>query len=90
MALKRPESVEGTRVKLEGPLFGRLYKEEYRYIGNWSGRDPNAKMNCFTCSRKDNDWVVPGYQYNNKFKKWRRPINNRQLYAHALKKKIIT
>ena len=52
--------MEGPRVKLYGPICGVLYKEDYRSIVTCSVMDPDTKINCFTWSRKDNDWIVPG------------------------------
>ena len=33
----------------------------------WSGTDPYDKPNCFTWSKKENDWIIPGDQYNEYF-----------------------
>ena len=52
--------------------------------------DPYAKINCLTWSRNDNEWIVPGDQYNNKFKNWQGPIHNGHFQAQNLKKMIIT
>ena len=40
----------------------------------WSVTDPDAKMNSFTCSTDDNDWIILGDQYNEEFNNWRRTI----------------
>ena len=45
-------------------------------------------MNCFTWSKEDNDWIVPGDQYNKEFKIWQGTIHNCQLYSQTLKEKI--
>ena len=60
--------VEVKRFKLDIPLCGVLYEEYYGSIVTWTGTYPDDNMNGFTWSRKDNDWVVPGDQYNKKFK----------------------
>ena len=52
--------VEGSEDNIDAPLCGRLYKEEKNSLVTLSGTDPDAKMNCFTWSRGDNDWIVPG------------------------------
>ena len=44
-------------------------------------------MNCFTWSKENNDWIVPGDQYNEEFKNWRGPINNFQFRSQTLKDK---
>ena len=44
-------------------------------------------MNYFTWSKEKNDWVVPGDQYNEGFKRWRGPIHNGQFFSQTLKEK---
>ena len=56
------------RFKVYGPLCGMLHKEYHGPIVPWLVTDPDANKNCFTCSRKNIDWIFPGYQYSNKFK----------------------
>ena len=77
--------MEGKKVKLYGTPCVGLYKEDYGSIATKSVMDPDSKMNCFTLSRKDNCWVVPGDEYNNELKNWQVHICKRQLRAHALK-----
>ena len=48
------------RDKVDGPLYGVLYKEDHGSILTWSGTDPDAKLNCLTCYKEENDWIVPG------------------------------
>ena len=60
VVLKWSDYVEGPRVKLYGPLCGGLYKGYHECIATWSGLETYAKMNLFTCSRKDNYWVSQG------------------------------
>ena len=51
--------VEGSGDNIYSPLCGGLYKEEDNYLVPWSGTDPDAKMNCFTWSKENNDCIVP-------------------------------
>ena len=53
----------------------------------WSGTDPYAKMNCFTWSKEDNDWIVSGDQYNKEFKNCKGSIHNDQFCSQTLKEK---
>ena len=53
----------------------------------WSGTYPDAKMNCFTWSKENNDWSVPEDQYDDEFKNWRGPIHNGQFLSQNLKEK---
>ena len=53
----------------------------------WSVTDPDAKMNCFTWSKVNNDWIVPEDQYDEEFKNWRGPIQNGQFWSQTLKEK---
>ena len=68
VVVKCSDNVEGPQFKLDGLLCGGLYKEGDGWIFIFLGTDPDSKKNCFTWYRKDNDWVVTGIQYNNKFK----------------------
>ena len=63
------------------------YKEEKDSLVPWSETDPDAKMNCFTWSKEDNDWIVSGDQYNEEFKNWKGPIQNCQFCLQTLKEK---
>ena len=73
VVVKCSNALEGTLVKLEGTLCDVLYKHDDVSIVIWSGMDPDSKINCFTCSGKDNDLVVPGDQYNKKSKNGEEP-----------------
>ena len=86
VVVKWSDKVEGSGDDIDLPLYGGLYKED-KDIVPWSGTDPDAKMNCFTWSKEDNDWIVPGDQYNEEFKNWRGPINNGQSRSQTLKEK---
>ena len=57
-------------------LLRRLYKEWGGNIFTWLGIDPDSEMNCFLCSKKETDWIVPEVLYNKEFKNWRGPIHN--------------
>ena len=63
VVVKLSEKVEGYRDNIDSPLCGGLYTEEENSLVTWSGTDPDANMNCFTWSKEDNDWIVPGDQY---------------------------
>ena len=63
VVVKWSDKVEGSGDDIDQPLCGGLYKEE-KDIVPWSGTDPDAKMNCFTWSKENNDWIVPEDQYD--------------------------
>ena len=50
------DKVEGSGENIDSPLCGGLYKEEEDSLVPWSGTDPDAKMNCFTWSKKNDDF----------------------------------
>ena len=56
--------IKGTRVTVDVPLCGGLYKEDHGSIVPWSGIDSNAKLNCVTWSKEDNGWIFLGDPYN--------------------------
>ena len=56
--IKWSDAIKGPIAKVDGPLCGGLYKEDHGSIIPWSGTDPYAKMNSFTWSKNDNDWIV--------------------------------
>ena len=89
VVVKWSEKVEGSGDDIDSPLCGGLYKEETDIVP-WSGTDPDSKMNSFTCSKEENDWVFPGNQYNEEFNNWRGPINNGQFCPQNIKEKINT
>ena len=62
VVVKWSEKVEGSGDDIYLPLCGGLYKEETDIVP-WSGTDPDAKMNCFTWSKVNNDWIVSEDQY---------------------------
>ena len=62
VVLKWSDVIKGPRVKVNGTLCGGLYKEDNEYIIPWSGTDPDAKMNSFTWSPNENNWVILGDQ----------------------------
>ena len=59
VVVKWSDNVEGSGDDIDSPLCGGLYKEEEDPLVPWSGTDPDAKMNCFTWSKVNNDWIVP-------------------------------
>ena len=86
VVIKCSDKVEGSGDDIDSPLCVGLYKEEKDIIP-WSGTDPYDKMNCFTWSKEDNDWIFSVHQYGEAFKNWRGPINNGQLRSQTLKEK---
>ena len=44
-------------------------------------------MNFFTCSKENNEWIVPEDQYDDEFKNWRGPIHKFQFCSQTLKEK---
>ena len=76
VVIKCSEKVEGSVYSIDSPLCGELYKEDDDSLVPWSGTDLDAKMNCFTWYKENNDWIVSEYQYNEEFKNWRVTINN--------------
>ena len=67
VVIKWSEAIKGSRVKVDVPLCGVLYKEIYGAIVTLSGTHPYAKMNSFTWFKEDNDWTFLGDQYNEEF-----------------------
>ena len=86
VVVKWSDKVEGSGDDIDSPMCGGLYKEE-KDIVPWSGTDPDAKMNCFTWSKVNNNWIVPEDQYYEEFKNWRGPIHNGQFRSQTLKEK---
>ena len=64
VVVKCSDKVEGSGDEIDSPLCGGLYKEEEDSLVPWSGVDPDTKMNCFTWSKVNDDWIVPEDQYN--------------------------
>ena len=62
--VKWSDNVEGSGDNIYSPLCGGLYKEEEYYLVPWSGIDPDAKMNCFTWYKQNNDCIVPEDQHD--------------------------
>ena len=63
VVIKWSEKVEGSGDNIYSPLYGVLYQEEKNSLVTWSVTDPDAKMNCFTWSKENNDWIVTEDQY---------------------------
>ena len=57
VVVKWSDAIKGRRVKVGGPQCGGLYKEDNGSIVPWSGTYPEAKMNSFTWSTEENDWI---------------------------------
>ena len=87
VVVKWSDNVEGQVEKIDDPLCGGLYKEQYRYIFTWSVTDPDVKINCFNFSKEENDWIVPGHQYNEDLNSQLGPIQNGKLCSQTLKEK---
>ena len=79
IVIKCSEKLERSGDNIYSPLCVGLYKEEDDYLVPWSETDPDAKMNCFTWSKYDNDWIILEDQYNEEFNNWWEPIHNGQL-----------
>ena len=75
VVIKWSDAIKEPKVKVDGPQCGGLYKEDNGYIIPWSGSDPDAKMNSFTWSTEENDWIFLGNQYNENFNNRKGPIN---------------
>ena len=86
-AIKWLNAIKGPRLKVDNLLYGGLYKEYHGSIVPWSGIDPNSKMNLFTWSKEENNFIVLGDQYNEEFKNWQGPIHNGQFCLQTLKNK---
>ena len=87
VVVKRSDKVEGSGDNIDATLCRRLCKEEDDLLVHSSGIGPDAKMNCFTWSKEDNDWIVPENHYNEEFKNWRGPIHNGLFFSMTLKEK---
>ena len=85
VVVKWSDKVEGSGDNLYAPLCVRLYREEDDSLVPCSQIDPDAKMNSFTWSKEDNDWILPGDQYNEEFKNWQGHIYNGQFRLKILK-----
>ena len=85
VVIKWSDAIKGPRVKVDGPLCGGLYKEDHGSIIPWSGTYPDVKMNYFTWSKEEHDFIILGDQYNEDFNNWRRPINNGQFLQNNIK-----
>ena len=87
VVVKQSDKVEGYGDNIYSLLRNGLHKEEDNYLVYKSGTDPYSKMNGFTWSKENNDWIVPEYQYDEEFKNWRGPIHNGQFRPQTLKEK---
>ena len=85
VVIKWSDAIKGPRVKVDGSQCGGLYKEDNESIIPWSGTDPDAKMNSFTWSTEDNDWIFLVNQFNEDFNNWKGPINNGQFRQQNMK-----
>ena len=64
VVVKRSYKVEGSGDNIYSPPFDGFYKEKEDSLGTWSVRDPDSKMNRFTWSKVNNDWIFPEDQYD--------------------------
>ena len=64
VVVKWSYKVEVSGDNIYSPLCGGLYKEDQDSLVPWSEIDPDDKMNFFTWSKDNNDWIVPEDQYN--------------------------
>ena len=51
--------MEGLGDNIYAPLCEGIYKGKEYSVVTCSGTDRDSNMNCFTCSKDDNDWIVP-------------------------------
>ena len=87
VVIKLSDAIKEPRVKVYGPQCAGLYQRDNGSIITWSGTDPDAKVNSFTWSTDENDWIFLGNQYNEDLNNWKGPINNgqfRQLLKYSL------
>ena len=75
VVVKWSDNLEGTGDNIDSPLCSGLYKEEEDSLFPCSGTDPDAKMNFFTWSKVNNNWIFPEDQYYEEFNNWRGPIH---------------
>ena len=87
VVIKWLDAIKVPIVKVNGPQCGGLYEEDHGSIIHWSGTNPYAKMNYFTWSTEENDWILLGDQYNEGFNNWQRSINNGQFRPQNIKEK---
>ena len=85
LVIKWSDAIKEPRVKADAPQCGGLYKEDDGSIIPWSGTDPDDKMNSFTWSTEENDWIFLGGQYNENFNNWKGSINNGQFLQKNIK-----
>ena len=78
VVIKWSDAIKGPKFKVDGPLCGGLYKKSHGSIIPWSKTDLYAKMNSFTWSKNENDWIILGDQYNEEVNNCRGNINNGQ------------
>ena len=64
VVIKLSEKVEGYGDNIYLTLCGVLYKEDDNSLFPLSGTYPYTKMNFSNCSKENNDWIIPGYKYN--------------------------
>ena len=64
VVIKWSDKIDGSGDNIYSPLCGGLYKEEEDSLVPWSGTYPYAKMNSFTWSKDNDNWIVPEDQYN--------------------------
>ena len=64
VVVKCSDKVEGSGDDIYSPLCGGLYKEGGDSLVPLPGTDLDAKMNCFTQSTENDDWIVPEDQYD--------------------------
>ena len=88
--VKWSDKVEGSVDSLDYPLCVVLYKEKDNSLASWSRTYPDAKINCFTWSKEDINWIFPEGNYNEEFKNWRLLIHYGQFFLQALKEMIKT
>ena len=64
VVIKWSDAIKEPRVKVDGPQCGGLYQDDNGSIIPWSGTDPESKINSFTFSTEENDWIFLGNHDN--------------------------
>ena len=64
IVVKCSDAVECLGDKIYDPLCGRLFKAGDEYIVHGSLKDPDAKINFFTWSKDNDDYIFTGSKNN--------------------------
>ena len=64
VVIKWLDAIKLPRDKVDSTLCGGLYREYHGSIVPWSVTYPYAKLDCFTLTKEENDWIFLVDQYN--------------------------